>query len=82
MEEPPATGDEQKPRRPLLQFRLKTLLGITAAWAAALGTLKWLGVRSEAILVVMLVLGASTAAAVGLAVALASSTGSGEDHRR
>jgi len=80
VEDSPPTSDEQKRRRPSLQFRLRTLLWITVAWAGVLGTLRWLGVRSEAILVVVLVLGASTAAAVGLAVALAASAADREDN--
>ena len=56
-----------------LQFRLRTLFGLTAAMAMLFGVLDWLGVPSEVSGVVLVVLIVSVLAALGLVVVIASS---------
>ena len=62
----------QRSVRPL-QFRLRTLFGLTAAMATLFGVLDWLGVPSEVSCVVLVVLTVSVLAALGLVVAIATS---------
>jgi hypothetical protein len=63
-----------------LQFRLRSLLGITVAVALLFATLRWLGVPPQASLIVLVVLTVSLAAAVGLVAVIAhSGTGPPED---
>jgi hypothetical protein len=61
--------DRPKP----IQFRLATLLAITAAVATLFGTLRWMGVPAQASLVVLVVLVAGSLAAFGLVLVIASS---------
>jgi Flp pilus assembly protein TadB len=65
-------NDRSESVRPL-QFRLRTLFGLTAAMAALFGVLDWLGVPSEVSGVVLVVLIVSVLAALGLVVVIANS---------
>ncbi len=56
-----------------MQFRLRTLFGLTAAMAALFGSLDWLGVPAEVSCVVLVVLIVSVLAALGLVVVIATS---------
>jgi Flp pilus assembly protein TadB len=74
--------DDEKPvhaRKPPLQFRLRTLLVVTAALALLFATLEWLGVPPLASLIVLVVLTFSVLAALGLVVAIAGSITGEED---
>jgi hypothetical protein len=62
-----------------LQFRLRTLLVITAAVALLFGTLRWLGVSPQGSAVVLVILLVSVAAALGLVAAIAGIPGDGDD---
>ena len=68
---PPA---EDPPRRPPLQFGLRSMLAITAAVGLLFGTLRWLGVSPQAAAVVLVILIVSVAAALALVVAIAGTT--------
>ncbi len=63
------------PKQPALQFRLRSILVITVAIAMLFGLLRWLGVPPQASVIVMVVLGVSLAAAVGLVVVIARGMG-------
>ena len=65
-------NDPTESVRPL-QFRLRTLFGLTAAMALLFGLLDWLGVPSEVSCVVLVVLIVSVLAALGLVVVIATS---------
>ena len=67
-----AENDRRASVRPL-QFRLRTLFGLTAAMAALFGVLDWLGVPAEASCVVLVVLIVSVLGALGLVVVIATS---------
>ena len=56
---------------PPLQFGLRTLLVLTAAFGLLFATLKWLGVPPLASFIVLVVLTVSVLAAIGLVVAIA-----------
>ena len=64
--------DRRESVRPL-QFRLRTLFGLTAAMAALFGVLDWLGVPAEVSWLVLVVLIVSVLAALGLVVVIATS---------
>jgi hypothetical protein len=66
-------GDDppENPRQPPLQFNLRTVFAITVAFGLLFGTLRWLGVPETAGFLVLVVLGASALAAVGLVVVIA-----------
>ena len=71
-------GENDGPVRPRpLQFRLRTLLVVTAVFGLAFGVLRWLGASPETGFVVLAVIGVSVAAALGLVVVIAVSV-SGE----
>lgn len=55
-----------------MQFGLRALLGIMVAVSLLFGTLRWLGVPAFASAMVLVILIASVAAALGLVVAIAS----------
>ena len=59
-------------QRPL-QFRLRSLLVITAVWAGLFGLLQWLRLPPRTSLIVLAILVVSVVAAVGLIVVIASS---------
>ncbi len=64
----------RKPKRLApLQFGLCALLIATAVVAALFSTVAWLGVPEQGRFIILLVLGVSVAAAVGLLVAIANS---------
>ena len=58
---------------PPLQFSIKALLGVTAALAVILGTMKWLGVSPQTSTIVLVVLAVAAVAAIGLIIAIAGS---------
>lgn len=60
-------------RKPL-QFRLRSLLGITVAVALLFGLLRWLGVPPQTSALVLVLLTVSLAAAVGLVAVIARSS--------
>jgi cytochrome bd-type quinol oxidase subunit 1 len=72
------TNDEP-PRQPPLQFRLRTMLIVTAVFAAIFAVLKWLDVPPRVSLIVLILLGVSTIAALGLVVVIAGSVARGDD---
>ncbi len=67
------------PKQPALQFRLRSILVITVAIAMLFGLLRWLGVPPQASVIVMVVLGVSLAAAVGLVVVIARGMDGGQE---
>ena len=75
------TNDDkpQRPRRPPLQFQLRTMLVITAAFGLLFAILKWLDVPPVASLIVLVVLFVSVLAALGLLVVIAASV-TGEEN--
>ena len=66
-------------RRPPLQFGLRTMFVITAAFGLLFASLKWLGVPPLASCIVLALLAVSVLAALGLVVAIAASTTGEED---
>ena len=66
-------------RPPPLQFRLRTMFLVTAAFCVLFGTLRWLGVPPLAGFIVLVVLGVSVPAAVLLVVVIAGSMTGEED---
>ena len=70
----PGNDQPEPPRQPPLQFGLRPVFAITVAFALLFGTLKWLGVPALASFIVLVVLAASVAAAVGLMVVIAAGT--------
>jgi hypothetical protein len=73
--------DEPSPQKPPLQFRLRSLLAITASVGLLFALLRWLDVPARASLIVLAVLAVSVAAAVGLVVAIAHTVNDGRDER-
>ena len=72
--------EREHPRRRPLQFRLRTMFVITAAFALLFAALKWLGVPPVASSIVLAVLAVSVLAAVVLVVVIAGAvTGEEED---
>jgi hypothetical protein len=66
------TGEHDGPVRPrALQFRLRTLLIVTALFGLVFGVLRWLGASPETGFVVLAVIGVSVAAALALVVVIA-----------
>jgi hypothetical protein len=64
------TPVEQTPQRPPPQFSIRGLLLLTAAVALLFGTMRWLGVSSEASALVLVVLIISGLAAIALLVTI------------
>jgi hypothetical protein len=60
----------QSPRRPPLQFSLRTLLILTAAFAVLLAVSKVLGMPPFAVYLVLGLAGVSVVAAFGLVIAI------------
>ena len=69
----------ERPRPPPLQFRLRTMFVVTAAFGLLFATLKWLGVPPVASFLVLVVLAVSVLAAFGLVVVIAGSVTGEED---
>lgn len=65
MTNPPAS------RPPPLQFNLRTMLGVTAAFGLVFAVLRWMGAPPEVSLLVLVLMGVTVVAAVGLVVVLA-----------
>jgi hypothetical protein len=63
----------QPPRRPPLQFGLKSLLGAVTAAAVLFGVLRWFGASpmTTGLVLLLLVLGALAAAALAAAISAA-----------
>lgn len=57
-----------------LQFRIRTLLGMTVAVALLFAMLRWLGVPPQTSAIVLVLLTVSVAAAVGLVIVIARSS--------
>ena len=77
------TGENDGPVRPRpLQFRLRTMLGITAVFGLVFAVLRWLGASPEAGFVVLAVIGVSVVAALGLVVVIAGSVTGEEREKR
>ena len=70
----------QRRRQAPLQFRLRSILVITAVLALAFGALRWLEVPRYAGVIVLVVLAVSVLAALGLVVAIAGSAADDEDN--
>jgi len=64
-----------------LQFRLRSLMAITAAIGLLFAMLRWLGVPPQASLIVLVVLTVSVVAAVGLVTVIAHSVSGRRDDR-
>lgn len=77
----PAASDNETARakQPALQFRLRTLMVITAVLAALFATLKWLGLPPTAGFIILAVIAVSVVAAVGLLVVIAESVTDKDD---
>ncbi len=71
-------NDKRCERRRPLQFGIGTLLGIAVAVGLLFGTLKWLEVPPAASALILVIVGVSVAAALGLVVAIA---GAADDDR-
>ena len=71
-------SNDQPPRQPPLQFRLRTMLIITAVFAAIFAVLKWLEVPPRDSLIVLILLAVSVIAALGLVVVIAGSVARGD----
>ena len=68
MTQPPT---QDNPRRPPLQFSLRSLLLLALAVGLLFGSLKWLGTPAAVSAMVLLILAVSLAAALALVVAIA-----------
>jgi hypothetical protein len=71
MSDPWEAGQEERPpngppARPPLQFSLRAMLALTAALALVFSVLRWIGAPPQASLLVLVLLGACAAAAIGL----------------
>jgi Flp pilus assembly protein TadB len=69
----PSAEQRHDRRRPPLQFRLRTMLVVTAAFSLLFATLRWLGVPPHAGFVVLAVICLSVLAAILLVVVIAGS---------
>lgn len=58
-------------RPPPLQFNLRTMLGVTVAFALVFAVLRWIGAPPEVSLLVLVLMAVTVVAAVGLVVVLA-----------
>ena len=58
-------------RPPPLQFNVRTLLGVTAAFGLVFGVLRWIGAPPQVSLLVLVLMGVTVVAAIGLVVVLA-----------
>jgi Flp pilus assembly protein TadB len=77
----PDDPGRQRAKKPPLQFRLRTLLGVTTALALLFATLEWLGVPPLASFLVLVLLAVSVLAALALVIVIAASVAGDEDDR-
>ena len=72
MNEPPHEN-EPTPRQAPLQFSLRSMLVVTAAFGLVFGVLRWIGAPPQVSLLVLVLLAVSVIAAIGLVVVIAGS---------